>query len=72
MPEKGNLQRTLVIEVEGVLNSRPLTSVYADDVTEPLTPSHLLVGYRVLSLPDASVLEDASDDYSPEKLKSPC
>lgn len=32
------------------------------------TPSHLLVGYRILSLPDASVLEDASDDYSPEKL----
>ena len=27
---------TLVIEVEGVLNSRPLTYVYANDVTEPL------------------------------------
>lgn len=60
---------TLVIEVEGVLNSRPLTYVYAGDVTEPLTPSHLLVGYRILSLPDAPVLEDASDNYSPEKLK---
>lgn len=59
---------TLVIEVEGVLNSRPLTYIYAGDVTEPLTPSHLLVGYRILSLPDAAVLEDTSDDYTPEKL----
>ena len=30
---------TLVTEVEGVLNSRPLTYVYSDDITEPLTPS---------------------------------
>ena len=59
---------TLVVEVEGVLNSRPLTYVYADDVTEPLTPSHLLTGYRILTLPDASVPADTDDDYSPENL----
>ena len=59
---------TLVTEVEGVLNSRPLTYVYDSDVTEPLTPSHLLIGYRVLTLPDPSSLEDPADDYSPEKL----
>lgn len=34
---------TLVTEVEAVLNSRPLTYVTAEDVEEPLTPSHLLV-----------------------------
>jgi hypothetical protein len=34
---------TILIEVECVLNSRPLTYVY-DDATEPLTPSHLVLG----------------------------
>ena len=40
---------TLVIEVEAVLNSRPLSYVSTEDLDEPLTPSHLLVGYRILS-----------------------
>ncbi len=59
---------TLVTEVEGVLNSRPLTYIYSDDVTEALTPSHLLVGYRILSLPDATEHETHDEDYSPENL----
>ena len=42
---------TSVIEVEMILNSRPLSYVSSEDIEEPLTPSHLLVGYRVLSLP---------------------
>ena len=56
---------TLVTEVECVLNSRPLTYVYSDDVTEPLTPSHLLVGHRLLSLPDGTISQDADDEYTP-------
>ena len=43
---------TAVIEVEAVLNSRPLMYVSADDLEEPLTPSHLLTGRRIRSLPD--------------------
>ena len=58
---------TLLVEVEAVLNSRPLTYVSADDVDEPLTPSHLLVGYRILTLPDSSV-HDEDPDYSPGGL----
>ena len=43
---------TSVTEAEMILNSRPLSYVSSEDIEEPLTPSHLLVGYRVLSLPD--------------------
>ena len=57
---------TLVAEVEAVLNSWPLTYISSEDVEEPLTPSHLLVGYRILTLPDPSISDD--QDYSPEGL----
>ena len=53
---------TVIVEVEGTLNSRPLTYVAADDAEEPLTPAHLLTGYRLLGLPDPhSVLEQDAD-----------
>lgn len=54
---------TLVVEVEAVLNCRPLTYVSSEGVEEPLTPLHLLVGYRIMTLPDHSVPDDP--DYSP-------
>ena len=43
---------TAVVEAEAVINSRPLTYIMNDDTEEPLTPSHLLTGRRILSLPD--------------------
>ena len=43
---------TAVTEIESIINSRPLSYVSAGDVEEPLTPSHLLIGRRVLNLPD--------------------
>ena len=42
----------VLIEVQAVLNSRPLTYVYAEDIENPLTLSHLLTGKRLLTLPD--------------------
>ena len=44
----------VLTEVECILNSRPLTYLYPDDLEEPLTPSHFISGRRLLSLPDAS------------------
>ena len=58
---------TAVIEVEAVLNSRPLTST---DMEEPLTPSHLIAGRRIWSLPDhlCRVPEDEEFGSGPELL----
>lgn len=39
---------TVLIEVEGILNSRPLTYVY-EDFEEPLTPASVCIGRRLLS-----------------------
>ena len=54
---------TAVVEIEAIVNSRPLSYVYPDDFQQPLTPSHLLVGRRLLSLPDhLTYLEPEGDE----------
>ena len=40
---------TIIAEVEGVLNSRPLCHIYDDNIDDVITPSHLLFGRRLLS-----------------------
>lgn len=49
---------TVVVEIECVLNSRPLTYVSSEDGVEPLTPSHLLTRRRSLSIPDESIVAE--------------
>jgi len=55
--------QTIVVEVEALLNDRPLTYVSHDPKDpEPLTPSHLLSGLRVTSLPyEHYTVDDITD-----------
>ena len=55
---------TMLSEIEMVINSRPLSYVSANDLEEPLTPSHLIMGRRLLSLPDHLMYCD-QEDYDP-------
>ena len=60
---------TELAEVELILNSRPLTYISALDIDEPLTPSHLVCGRRLLSLPDHLCYPDPTDeDYDPNPV----
>ena len=43
---------TAVVEVESIINSKPLTYLLPCDLEEPLTSSHLITGRRVANLPD--------------------
>ena len=54
---------TTITEAEMIVNSRPLLYISSDDLEEPLTPSHLLIGDRVLSLPDTLMSLDDDLGY---------
>ena len=55
---------TVLVEIEAVMNSRPLTYVGADDSRECLTPSHLVCGKRIISLPSGTRFsENLHDNY---------
>ena len=46
---------TILTQVEGIMNSRPLTSLPSnDDGIEALTPGHFLIGKAIESLPGCS------------------
>jgi len=46
----------MIVEVESVLKNRPLTYVSPDaDEIETITPSHLLCGRQIVSLPHYDV-----------------
>ena len=55
--------QTILVEIEAVLNDRPLTYVSSDvEDEEPLTPAHLLYGRRITSLPHLHVEDDETND----------
>ena len=63
--------QTIVVEVELILNNRPITYL-SDDIRdpEPLTPAHLLHGRSLTSLPHQFVVaEDIQDPSYDEKTR---
>ncbi|XP_064470242.1 uncharacterized protein LOC135384995 [Ornithodoros turicata] len=55
--------RTVLTEVEAVVNSRPITFIYVDRAEgTPLSPAHFLVGKRLTSLPTSKREEITSTE----------
>lgn len=49
---------TISIQIEGILNSRPLSPLSADfDNFEVLTPGHFLIGKPIIGLPEPNLLD---------------
>ncbi|XP_061398117.1 uncharacterized protein LOC133333819 [Musca vetustissima] len=60
---------TLLAQIEGCLNSRPLCPISTDPADcEALTPSHFLVGEPILSVPDENLLDHNVDRLSRWKV----
>ena len=60
--------RTILTRIESIINSRPITYTYIDDVIEPLSPSHLLIGKRSTELPprtteNSTYIHDGRNEY---------
>lgn len=55
---------TILIEIEAVINSRPLTYVYTEaNEPEPLSPSHFLIGQRLTALPDSGSATETAQPH---------
>ena len=53
---------TAVIEVEAIINSHPLTYVSDNYQEEQLTPSHLLSGHCIITLPENLCYHQPDDE----------
>ena len=58
---------TVLAECEMILNSIPLTYIESETSEEPLTPSHLIIGYRVMNLPSIESDTSFEDEFNPTK-----
>ena len=54
----------ILIEVESVLNSRPIFYLYEELEAEPLTPPHLMLGRRLTTLPIKRNLDNCHVDVN--------
>ena len=51
---------TVVTEAEMILNCRPISYVSSEDLEEPLTPAHLIIGQRISAIPEVNSLPSGS------------
>jgi len=59
----------LIIEIEGILNNRPLTTVPTDiNDLDPITPAHLLYGRKIVCVPYYMTPEDP--DFGDTEINS--
>ena len=58
---------TVVAEIEGIMNSRPLTYINSD-LEEALTPGHLLMGKRIIE-PNIDNTEEPGEENLEEQVK---
>ena len=60
----------VLIQIENIVKSRPLTFITTEEVCEPLTPSHLIYGKRLISAINNKYKDDATFDISFEKCSN--
>ena len=58
---------TTIIEVQGVIRTRPLKYLYGDDDITAITPSHLIIGQDLLE----NMSNSNIDDFHLTKAKFP-
>ena len=58
---------TVLVEVDTVINPRPVTYMSPDDIQETLIPAHLILGKQLLTPPDGQVCLNEEGDM-PEVL----
>ena len=56
--------KTLLIDIECIINNRTITYEYEEISHEMLTPIHLLYGYRVCNMSDDIKINRKDDDIS--------
>ena len=61
---------TVLIQIESIVNSRPLTFITSEEVCEPLTPSHLIYGERLISAINNEYIDDTTFDISSEQCSN--
>ena len=64
--------QTTVVEIEAIVNARPITYVYDDDesVSTPLTPSHLIHGRRITNAPSNQHFEIGTVNQTDKKSEA--
>ena len=60
----------VLIQIESIVNSRPLTFITTEEVCEPLTLSHLIYGKQLISAINNEYIDDTTFDISSEQCSN--